>query len=207
MNAPSKKVTELASKIIAAPRAGHRKLVAIGGAPASGKSTLAEQLAAQLTNMGCASKVVPMDGFHLDNRILAKRGMQERKGAPETFDVSGFARMVKSLHGSDEVFVPIFDRSRDIAIACADVVGSDCDTLVIEGNYLLLDEPFWRDLRAEWDVAIMLKVPIAVLRERLVARWLAYGLSPADAQKRARGNDLPNAERVTGAVTSFDIEF
>lgn len=201
------RLQSLAAQIIAGPRKGHRRLVAIAGAPASGKSTLAEQLVTQLTKMGCSSKVVPMDGFHLDNRILAKRGMQARKGAPETFDARGFAGMIKSLHGSDEVFIPIFDRSRDIAIACADVVASDCDTVVIEGNYLLLDEPLWRDLRAEWDVAIMLKVPFAVLRDRLVARWLGYGLSPDEAEKRAGGNDLPNAERVIAAVTSYDIEY
>ena len=62
---------------------------------------------------------------------------------------------------------------------------------------------FWRELHPLWDATVALQVPEAVLRARLVERWVAHGLSPEDALARAEGNDLPNARRVlTGSITA-----
>ena len=57
-----------------------RILVAIAGPPGSGKSTLAEKLHAQLVGRGENAIVVPMDGFHLDNRILEARNLWRARG-------------------------------------------------------------------------------------------------------------------------------
>ncbi|WP_240705141.1 nucleoside/nucleotide kinase family protein [Pacificoceanicola onchidii] len=195
----------LQDQILAAPRKGRRRLVALAGPPASGKSTLAEELALRLTRAGCQAQVVPMDGFHLDNRILSARGMLERKGAPETFDVSGLTRLVGALAQEEQVFFPLFDRARDLAIAGAGLVGPACDTVVIEGNYLLHDAPGWRDLAAYWDFTIALEVPPEVLRKRLIARWLSYGLTQEQAVNRAQGNDLPNADTVSASLRFANV--
>ncbi|MFY1707919.1 nucleoside triphosphate hydrolase [Tritonibacter scottomollicae] len=184
---------------------GGRRLVALSGAPGSGKSTLSEPLAAMLTERGVRSEVVPMDGFHLDNRLLEARGLIPRKGAPETFDLGGFARLCHALRADDEVVYPLFDRSRDLAIAGAAHVGQDCSVAVIEGNYLLFDEPGWRDLADLWDVSIRLDVPLADLEARLVQRWLTHGLDQAAAEARARGNDLANAQRIASARLPADL--
>ena len=184
---------------------GGRRLVALSGAPGSGKSTLSEPLAAMLTERGVRSEVVPMDGFHLDNRLLEARGLILRKGAPETFDLGGFARLCHALRADDEVIYPLFDRSRDLAIAGAAHVGQDCSVAVIEGNYLLFDEPGWRDLADLWDVSIRLDVPLADLEARLVQRWLTHGLDQAAAEARARGNDLANAQRIASARLPADL--
>lgn len=184
---------------------GGRRLVALSGAPGSGKSTLSEPLAAMLTERGVRSEVVPMDGFHLDNRLLKARGLMPRKGAPETFDLGGFKRLCHALRADDEVIYPLFDRSRDLAIAGAAHVGQDCSVAVIEGNYLLFDEPGWRDLADLWDVSIRLDVPLADLEARLVQRWLTHGLDQAAAEARARGNDLANAELIASARLPADL--
>jgi len=184
---------------------GGRRLVALSGAPGSGKSTLSEPLAAMLTERGVRSEVVPMDGFHLDNRLLEARGLMPRKGAPETFDLGGFKRLCHALRADDEVIYPLFDRSRDLAIAGAAHVGQDCSVAVIEGNYLLFDEPGWRDLADLWDVSIRLDVPLADLEARLVQRWLTHGLDQAAAEARARGNDLANAQRIASARLPADL--
>ncbi|WP_417817961.1 nucleoside triphosphate hydrolase [Tritonibacter scottomollicae] len=184
---------------------GGRRLVALSGAPGSGKSTLSEPLAAMLTERGVRSEVVPMDGFHLDNRLLEARGLMPRKGAPETFDLGGFKRLCHALRADDEVVYPLFDRSRDLAIAGAAHVGQDCSVAVIEGNYLLFDEPGWRDLADLWDVSIRLDVPLADLKARLVQRWLTHGLDQAAAEARARGNDLANAQRIASARLPADL--
>lgn len=196
----------LLEKVLAAPRSGKRRLVALAGPPASGKSTLAETLCEKLNAAGCKTQVVPMDGFHLDNSILIERGLLPRKGAPETFDAEGFASLIARIKNTSEVFYPTFDRTRDIAVAGTGFVPEDCDTVVVEGNYLLFDAPVWRDLYDLWDIRIQLDVPLQVLEERLIARWLAHGLSPEKANERALANDIPNARRVLAHALSPDIK-
>mgnify|MGYP001085387190 CR=1 FL=1 len=91
------RIEDLRDRVLQTPRQGKRRVVAIAGAPASGKSTVAAQLVASLVAAGCATRLVPMDGFHLDNRILEARGALARKGAPETFDAGGLLRLVGEL--------------------------------------------------------------------------------------------------------------
>jgi len=205
MTGPQLTIGEVAEAVLAAPRAGHRRIVALAGAPASGKSTLAAELAGRLCEEGCQTQVVPMDGFHLHNQILVDRGLLDRKGAPETFDVQGLLKLVARLHSEAEVFYPTFDRTRDIAIASAGVVGDSVDTVIVEGNYLLYDAPVWCDLRPHWDLAIRLEIATETLRERLIDRWLGYGMSHAQAEARAAGNDLANAALITQFALAADI--
>ncbi|MBD3663672.1 nucleoside triphosphate hydrolase [Sulfitobacter aestuariivivens] len=189
-------IETLCDDILARPAKGRRRLVALAGPPASGKSTLAEAVVTALKDTGQTAALVPMDGFHLDNRLLEPMGLLPRKGAPETFDALGFVRLVQALATEDHVAYPVFDRARDCAIAGAGMVGPDVQTVVVEGNYLLLDRQPWSTLHPFWDVSMMLSVPMDELRRRLIARWLHYGLAENDAVARAQGNDLPNAKVV-----------
>lgn len=197
----------LIEQICAAPQTGRRKLVALAGPPASGKSTLAESLAEALRTRGARCEVVPMDGFHLDNAMLIEKDLLPRKGAPETFDVGGFLALVPRLRAEAELFVPTFDRARDISIAGARRIGPECDTVILEGNYLLFDQPHWRDLPPLWDLSIRLDVPVDVLRERLIQRWLDHGLSPEEAERRAEGNDLRNARTIAAHPLPADVSY
>jgi len=104
---------------------------------------------------GQSAAVVPMDGFHLDNRLLDARGLRSRKGAPETFDVGGFKHLVSRIAAGDQdVIYPVFDRHRDIAIAGAAELTTDVQTVIFEGNYLLLDHPHWTELAQFWDYTL-----------------------------------------------------
>lgn len=199
------RMADMVHHIMASPATGQRRLVALAGPPASGKSTLATKLVEALNGVGAKAQVVPMDGFHLDNTVLRQRGLLARKGAPETFDAAGFVHLVQRLKLDEEVFFPIFDRTRDIAIAGAAVIDATCDFAVVEGNYLLFDEPPWNTLAPLWDTAIRLAPPIPVLRDRLLARWISHGLSESEALKRADGNDLENAKRMEAKALAADI--
>ena len=205
MNEPEVIAERLLDPILTAPRSGQRKLVALAGPPASGKSTLAAVLANKLNDAGCQTQVVPMDGFHLDNAILTQRGLLDRKGAPETFDLGGLLRLVKALPDAPDIVYPTFDRSRDIAIAGSGGLSVECDTIIVEGNYLLYDAPGWRMLNEIWDFSIMLAVAPDVLRQRLVSRWVSHGLRKVDAVARAEANDLKNAELVAQTSSAADI--
>jgi pantothenate kinase len=173
-----------------------RVLVAIAGPPASGKTTLATELARRLNAQKCETSVVPQDGFHLDNQVLEARGQLARKGAPHTFDGAGFVHLMRRLKERVDVAVPEFDRTRDIAIAGAKVVPASAQVVIVEGNYLLFDDAPWFNLAPMWTLSVRLDVPMVELRARLIQRWLGHGLSRTAATRRATTNDVPNAQMV-----------
>lgn len=190
---------------------GGRILVAIAGAPASGKSTLADCVVERLNQNAEGGKpqaaLLPMDGYHLDNRILRAHGLFERKGAPETFDASGFCAAVKGLaEGGDLTFFPSFDRSLDIAVAGSIEIPHSVPIVVVEGNYLLLKSEPWCGIRSVFSASVFVNPGLDILTERLNARWLKYGLDPEAAARRAETNDLVNARLVLGNSNKADLE-
>ena len=182
---------------------GTRVLVAFAGPPGAGKSTIAEALVRRL---GENAAILPMDGFHLDNAVLDARGLRSRKGAPATFDVAGFAAIaarVRSDKGA--VMVPVFDRRLDLARAGGREIAPHHRTVVVEGNYLLLDEAPWPSIARLFDATVFLKVPETVVEERILARWRRYGLDERAAKARALENDIPNARHVMRNSRGADL--
>jgi fructokinase len=195
----------LVSRISAMTQRDGRRLVAIAGSPAGGKSTLSARLTEALGEKGINAANIPMDGFHLDNRILAKRNLLKRKGAPETFDAAGFLTLMRRLKSEGEVVYPIFDRSRDIAIAGACLVPARCDVAIVEGNYLLFAEPPWDKLAQMWDLSVWLDTSVDVVLNRCVQRWIDHGHTPEAARARALENDVANARRIAAARLPADV--
>lgn len=176
-----------------------RKLVAIAGAPGAGKSTFVETLLERLNrDRPGFARILAMDGYHFDDRVLEARGDRARKGAPHTFDVGGLEAMLQRLavDSGNDIAVPIFDRSLEIARAGAEIIPGSARLILVEGNYLLLDDPAWAPLRRYFDVTVMLDVPREVLIARLGARWQGYGMDEAAVREKLAGNDLPNADLV-----------
>ena len=197
---------ELAAAIRDKAGQNNRFMAAIAGPPASGKSTTAAALRDELIAMGETAVVVPMDGFHLDDIILNARGHRPRKGAPFTFDVAGFETLLRRIRsGEPEIFIPVFDRSLELSRNAADIVAESSRFILIEGNYLLLDEAPWNRLRGLFDYAIYLKVPIEVLEQRLVQRWLDHGFDMAYATNWIASNDLINIKEVIAKSSGADL--
>jgi len=193
---------ELARTIRAKATGPGRFITALAGPPGAGKSTLAAALVAAL---GTGARAVPMDGFHYDDAVLEARGLRSRKGAPETFDAAGFVHLMRRLRAGEEVAIPIFDRSTELSRAGADVVTTDDRLLVVEGNYLLLDEPPWSDLAPLFDLTVWIDVPEAELDRRLVARWAHYRRDPAETRAWIDSNDMPNIRRVMRGSYRADV--
>jgi pantothenate kinase len=185
-----------------------RHIIAIAGSPGSGKSTLSDHLATALNqhSPGCAA-IVPMDGFHYDDAVLRARNTLHRKGAPHTFDVGGMAVLLRRLKDNteDDIAVPVFDRSREVSRAGGRLIAQDTPLLLVEGNYLLLDQHPWAQLRPSYDLTVFLSVPLATLEKRLVQRWIDHGLDLAAAEKRASDNDLENAKLIMSQSVAADV--
>jgi pantothenate kinase len=198
-------IAHLAATLFRKALGRDRIVVAIAGPPGAGKSTLVETLLPLLPEGSAA--IVPMDGFHYDNAVLAARGLLPRKGAPETFDVGGLAAALARIRaGGEDVAVPLFDRSEDIARAGASIVAADLRFVLVEGNYLLSDEVPWNRLAPLFDFTVFLDVPEPVLEQRLVERWLRHGHTMEEALERAFSNDIPNARRVLARRRPADVE-
>lgn len=192
-------LSRLADLLETQAASGGRVIAAIAGAPGSGKSTLADKLVGKLNarQPGLAA-VLPMDGYHYDDLYLVPAGLRPRKGAPMTFDVGGLYHTLKRLRAldEDEVAVPVFDRKIEIARAGARLIPNDTPVIVVEGNWLLLNQSPWDRLRPMFDVTVMVEVPEHVLRARLRGRWERLGLSEPEIVEKLEENDLPNGRWV-----------
>jgi pantothenate kinase len=192
-------------------QASRRTIVAIAGPPASGKSTLAENVVNKL-NQDASSEIpkavlLPLDGYHLDNRILEASGLLARKGAPETFDSVGFCEAIYNVATSNrKTYHPLFDRRLDLSVAKAIEVHPSTEIIVVEGNYLLLERYPWISIRKEFALTVFVNPPKEVLCDRLQERWVQHGLEPAAANLRVAENDMVNAELVVQCSSKADLE-
>lgn len=177
---------------------GQRRLLGLTGAPGAGKSTVAEQLVDALGPD--VAVLVPMDGFHLANEVLLDLRRRDRKGAHDTFDDGGYARLLATLRAqrSDDavVYAPRFRREIEEPIGSSIPVRPTTPLVVTEGNYLLLESGAWPAARACLDEVWFLAPDTGIRHERLVRRHEAYGKSPEDAKRWALGSDERNAQLI-----------
>ncbi len=173
-----------------------RVLIGIIGKPGAGKSTLSKYLMAKLPKEFVT--VVPMDGYHLSNKVLKDLKRADRKGAPDTFDVAGFTSLVKRIRSeqTQNIYYPIFDRAIEESIAAQGVVTSATKVVIIEGNYLLHDDGGWEVLNDLLDESWMVDVDDDKRIARLISRHMAYGKDPEAAKEWAKGTDEVNAKLI-----------
>lgn len=193
---------------------GGRRIIGVVGSPGSGKTTLVEAVLEALAAAGDSGSDgwlahVPMDGFHLADVELTRLGRLDRKGAPDTFDAAGYAALLRRLHtvhGSGEtVYAPAFDRDIEQPLAGSIPVLPQCELVLTEGNYLLLDDGAWREVRAQLDEVWFLDADDDVRRSRLVDRHVRFGKTPSHAEAWVAEVDEPNATLISETRDRADL--
>jgi pantothenate kinase len=193
-----------------------RLLVAIAGAPGSGKTTLSTHLVSVLNALAKESSslsVLPaisvsMDGYHLyrsqldalPNPIEA----HQRRGAAFTFNVDGYGALISKLrsHSSSEdieaVWAPSFDHAVKDPIENSIQIKPSHRIVIVEGNYVALSIGKWKDISHMFDVVVFVQVDEETAGRRLVGRHMSAGIvnNETEGWERVRGNDMINGREI-----------
>jgi len=203
---------QLVTDVLAAMRreARRRYVLGIAGVPGSGKSTLANALAERINAAVGAGfvAVVPMDGFHRPNEVLEAMSLRERKGSPDSFDALAFVdavrRVAEQRADDDPIHLPGYDRDAHQPVPDAIEVQPSAGLIIVEGNYLLLDDEPWRQLGRWLNAVWYVDVDRDTALERVRARHESTGWPPNQADHKVQTNDRPNAERIAAAADRAD---
>ncbi|MEA2384050.1 MAG: hypothetical protein QOH72_4021 [Solirubrobacteraceae bacterium] len=182
---------------------GRRTLLGITGPPGAGKSTLARAIAAAL---GDRARLVGMDGFHLAQAELVRLGRQDRKGALDTFDGAGYVALLRRLRAATEdvVYAPEFRRDLEEPINAAVAVPRAVPLVITEGNYLLVDDGPWSQVRGLLDEAWYVMQDEETRLRLLIARHVEFGKEPEHARDWVLRSDQRNAELVASTRARAD---
>ncbi|RFU76081.1 phosphoribulokinase uridine kinase [Trichoderma arundinaceum] len=186
-----------------------RLIIAVAGPPGSGKTTIANKVVEIINSLPSTRPktiVVSADGFHLPLASLRKLPNASeaiaRRGAPWTFDGHAAVSLVRKLMSnarSRPVLAPTFDHANKDPVADGLVIEADVDICILEGNYLLCDEPPWNEIADLVDDKWFVHVEPGLACMRVASRHLAAGIETTmeGAVYRAKMNDLVNGEFIS----------
>lgn len=192
-----------------------RILVMLAAPPGAGKSTLASflrQLSLSRPELQPVT-VIGIDGFHRQQQYLlthtAERDgkqvpMVNIKGAPVTFDLPALRSAVERVAAGEVCGWPEYNRLLHDPVE--DAICVDGTIVLLEGNYLLLDEEGWRELRQFADFTVRITAEEQQLRGRLTERKIASGAPREAAQEFVERSDLYNARLCLEHSLPADLE-
>ncbi len=149
-----------------------------------------------------------MDGFHFAHEVVEANGWLERKGAPHTFDAAGFVSLLRrlaSLTRGQTAYAPRYDRALRQPIGSAVRVAHDDRLVIVEGNYLLLEDRPWLEVRSTLDTCVYLEMDDTRRVDGLVERHIRFGKDPATARRFVMKSDEANALVVAATRNRADL--
>ena len=115
-------------------------IIGLGGSVAVGKSTTARVLQALLARWPDHPNVelVTTDGFLLPNAVLEERGIMDRKGFPESYDVRALMRFLDRVkRGDPEAKAPVYSHVIYDIVEGEEQVLDAPDIVIVEGLNVL----------------------------------------------------------------------
>ena len=186
-----------------------RLAIGIAGGPGVGKSTLAVRLVEALNAQAAGSAAyVPMDGFHMRHAKLESLGTVKDKGAPHTFEGAAFAGFLAGVKAATTpISGPGYSREIEDVVVDAFIVPATARALVVEGNYLLLANSPWWQVRPLLDLAVFIDVSREAVKARLLKRHAAHGLfSEERNREHVERVDLANYDLVKRSRGRADLQ-
>ena len=195
-------------------RKNRRILVILAAPPGAGKSTLLSFLKYLSENEESLKPIttIGMDGFHrYQDYLLTHTTMRDGKeipmvkikGAPVTFDLELLTRRIEKVAAGEECGWPEYDRMGHNPVE--DAITVTGDIVLLEGNYLLLKDDGWKELRKYADLTVKIDADIDMLRERLVERKISSGADMESAKVFVETSDLYNAKLCIDNSQDADI--
>jgi type I pantothenate kinase len=138
--AASQNLHRVSDTFLGSPAAKVPYVLAIAGSVAVGKSTTARILQALLARWPDHPQVdlVTTDGFLFPNRVLEERGLMERKGFPESYDLRRLVRFLADVKsGQSEVRAPVYSHLTYDIVPDEEQVVRRPDIVIIEGLTVL----------------------------------------------------------------------
>lgn len=127
--------------------------------------------------------------------------MRRVKGAPDTFDVQRLRDTLLALRAGNLRW-PAYDRMLHDVVE--EAIPVTAPILLVEGNYLLLDQPIWRDLPR--DYAVFITADEILLRQRLIERKMRGDKTHEQAALFYQESDGPNVRLCLSSYLPCDLE-
>ncbi len=123
------------------------------------------------------------------------------KGAPETYDLDNLQAKIREVkqEGTDW---PVYDRNLHDVIENA--ISVENEIILIEGNYLLLKNPRWTNIRALADYSVFIKADKELLKTRLIERKVRGGKTQGESEHFYNTSDSKNVELVLNNSAEAD---
>ena len=192
---------------------GGRTVIAfLVGPPGVGKTTIShylEKLSKDRQDL-TTIRAIGMDGFHFSNAYLDAHTvevdgntvpMRSIKGAPQTFDLDSLQAKIREVK-QEEVDWPIYDRN--IHDVVPDAISVEAEIILIEGNYMLLKDPRWTNIRTLADYTVFIKADSEMLKTRLIERKVRGGMSQEEAEQFYNTSDGKNVDLVLNNSAEAD---
>jgi type I pantothenate kinase len=157
-------------------------IIGVAGSVAVGKSTTARVLQALLARWSPRPKVdlITTDGFLFPNAVLGRRGLMQKKGFPESYNLPTLLAFLSDIKaGRTPVRAPVYSHLTYDIVPNNWVEVSQPDILIVEGVNVLQTGRLPRDGRAVpvvsdfFDFSVYLDAEEPVLRDWYVRRFLA----------------------------------